>query len=516
MITKTLPALLALVAALSFSGCVVYLNWDLDPAGTGGAGSAGGGSVCTPGAIVACYDGPAGTEGQGICKAGAKTCAPDRVRFGPCEGAIAPLTENCATPVDEDCDGLAPACKGTFSWAKRFGDSSDQEARSIAVDAIGNVLLTGYVKGSIDFGGGPLNGGVGDAWVAKLDPGGGHLWSNRFGGSSVQSGQSIATDSAGNVFITGYFNGDGDFGGGVFVSTGPADVFIAKLGADGTHLWSKSFGGEGIESSQGLAVDSAGNVVITGHFSGSVDFGGGVLTSAGNQDVFVVKLSADGTHLWSKRFGDPSNQGGQGVAVDGAGNVLLTSYFNGTIDFGGGPLASAGNKDVFVAKLDPGGAHLWSKRFGDADVQYARSVAVDSAGNVIITGNFNGTIDFGGSSFVSGGGGDIFLAKLDANGAHVWSKAFGDANVQDTTSVAVDASGNMLITGSFLGTVYFGGGPLPSLGLSDMFLAKLDADGAHLWSQRFGNGNDEAGVGVALDAGGNTLIAGYSSSLIDF
>lgn len=518
MIIKTLPVRLALVfATLSFSGCgVVYLDWDVAPTGTGGAGGAGGPGACRPGDISVCYDGPSGTEGQGICKAGAKTCAPDGVSFGPCEGAIKPLPENCAKPIDEDCDGLAPPCKGTFSWAKRFGNVIDQEARSIAVDTIGNVFLTGYVNGSIDFGSGPLDGGVGDAWVAKLEPGGSHLWSKRFVGASAQAGQGIATDGAGNVFVTGYFNGDGDFGSGVLVSAGNADAFIAKLGVDGAPLWSKSFGGAGDDASQGLAVDSAGNVVVTGHFNGSVDFGGGALTSAGNSDIFVVKLGADGTHLWSKRFGDPSYQSGQGVAVDSAGNVLITGFFNGAIDFGGGPLASAGNKDVFVAKLDPGGAHVWSKRFGDADVQYGQSLAVDDAGNVIITGTFSGTIDFGGSSFVGAGTGDIFLAKLDSNGAHMWSKRFGDADAQDGASVAVDIAGNVLLTGTFAGTVDFGGGPLASLGVSDMFLAKLDADGAHLWSKRFGKGNDDDGVGVAVDVGGNALIAGYSDGLIDF
>ncbi|MBI4702640.1 MAG: hypothetical protein HY744_16080, partial [Deltaproteobacteria bacterium] len=122
---------------------------------------------------------------------------------------------------------------------------------------------------------------------------------------------------------------------------------------------------------------------------------------------------AAGGHLWSKRFGDESYQYGWAVAVDGAGNVFLASGFDGTVDFGGGPLVSAGNWDVFVAKLDQDGKHLWSKHFGDAESQWAYGVAVDTAGSVLVTGEFYGTVDFGGGPLASAGNDDIFVAKLE-------------------------------------------------------------------------------------------------------
>lgn len=127
-------------------------------------------------------------------------------------------------------------------------------------------------------------------------------------------------------------------------------------------------------------------------------------------------LAAPGDHLWSKRFGGPNDQFAGSVAVDGTGNVLLTGAFAGTVDFGGGPLTSAGAYDIFVAKFDSAGNHLWSKRFGDASAQYGQSVAVDPAGNALLTGYFAGTADFGGGPLTSGGANDIFVAKLASVG----------------------------------------------------------------------------------------------------
>jgi len=107
-------------------------------------------------------------------------------------------------------------------------------------------------------------------------------------------------------------------------------------------------------------------VVITGYIWGTVDFGGGPLTSAGGFDIFIAKFDTNGQHLWSQCFGDGSNQDAYGIAIDGSGNVIVTGWFQGTVDFGGGALTSAGLDDIFVAKFDPNGNHVWSQSFGDA------------------------------------------------------------------------------------------------------------------------------------------------------
>jgi hypothetical protein len=390
-----------------------------------GGGGAGGGLVCTPGAVEACYTGPAGTLGVGSCAAGTATCSADGTVLGPCVGEVLPAAESCSTPDDEDCDG-APGCSGNHLWSKRFGDAGNQWTEGIATDANGNVLVSGAFEGTVDFGGGPLtSAGIWDAFVAKLDPAGDHLWSQRIG---EQAYAFITTDAAGNVLVVGYFQGTVDLGGGPLTSAGDWDVFVAKLDAAGNHLWSKRFGDASLQGAESIATDAAGNVLVTGYFEGTVDLGGGPLTSAGDSDIFVAKLDPAGNHLWSKRFGDASLQVGFGGS-DAAGNVLVTGYFEGTVDLGGGPLTSAGSYDVFVAKLDPSGNHLWSQRFGDASLQ-AGFGTIDASGNVLVSGHFEGTVDFGGGPLSSAGGLDAFIAKLDPAGNHLWSKRFGDESHQ--------------------------------------------------------------------------------------
>ncbi|MCH7548513.1 MAG: SBBP repeat-containing protein [Candidatus Krumholzibacteriota bacterium] len=204
------------------------------------------------------------------------------------------------------------------------------------------------------------------------------------------------------------------------------------------------------------------------------------------------------THAWSQRFGDANiQQQGRGVTVDSNGNVLVTGYFEGSVDFGGGPLASAGSEDIFVAKYDASGVHQWSQGFAVASAGRGHGVAVDASGNVAVAGRFAGTVDFGGGNLVSAGFEDIFVAKYDASGVHQWSQRFGGTGRDVGWAVAVDAPGNVVVTGRFLGTVDFGGGNLVSAGASDIFVAKYDASGVHQWSRRFGGTKFDKGQGVA-------------------
>jgi hypothetical protein len=371
-------------------------------------------------------------------------------------------------------DNNPPSLPGKHLWSKRFGDGSNQHAKAAAVDASGNVIVAGDFWGTVDFGGGALtDAGDEDIFVAKFGPDGAQLWSKRFGDVDAQYTQSVAIDALGNVIVAGDFWGSVDFGGGALTCAGNGDIFVAKFGSDGAHLWSERFGDGGHQYADAVAVDASGNVIVTGSFYGTVDFGGGALTSAGGEDIFIAKFASDGAHLWSKRFGGGSDQKPTAVAVDASGNVIVTGYFYDAVDFGGGALTSAGLKDIFVAKFDPDGAHLWSKRFGDGSDEESTAVAVDALGNAIVTGFFWGVVDFGGGALTCAGPYDIFVAKFGSDGAHLWSKRFGDGNVQHANAVAVDASGSVIVTGDFKGTVDFGGGALTSAGGSDIFVAKF-------------------------------------------
>src|SRR5262245_37224475 len=221
---------------------------------------------------------------------------------------------------------------------------------------------------------------------------------------------------------------------------------LSKLNSSGVLQWTAQIieGAVSLEATS-VATDTNENVIVTGYLQGTVNFGGGNLTSAGGPDIFVAKFNSGGVHQWSQRFGDVSSQHAFSVATDASGNVIVAGYFQGTVNFGGGNLTSAGFEDIFVVKFNAGGVHQWSQRFGDSSRQNAYSVATDASGNVIVTGGFVGMVNFGGGTLTSAGSEDVFVAKFNGVGVHRWSQHFGDANSQIANSVATHASGNVVV-----------------------------------------------------------------------
>jgi hypothetical protein len=215
------------------------------------------------------------------------------------------------------------------------------------------------------------------------------------------------------VVVTGEFNGWVDFGGGGLESAGRDEMFLAKYSQSGEHRWSRRYGGTGYDGGHMVAVDDSGNVFVTGEMDETVNFGGSNLVSAGEQDIFVAKFSVGGDHRWSRRFGDEGFDRGHSVAVDDSGHVLVTGYFAGTVDFGGGALESAaGSNDIFLARCGADGSHLWSQRFGSDASDLGYSVAVDAWGNLVLAGYIGGTANFGGTDLAGAGGADAFIAKF--------------------------------------------------------------------------------------------------------
>jgi hypothetical protein len=415
--------------------------------------------------------------------------------------------------VDDDCDGLTneegAGCAGAEIWQKTFGDASPQKAFAVAVDSAGNVIAAGDLAGSADFGGGVLtSAGQNDIFVVKFDPQGGHIWSKRFGGQGNQHARGVAVNAAGDVVVAGFFEVSVDFGGGQLISAGQMDIYMATLsGASGAHVASARFGDAGMQRCQAVAAAPDG-ARITGAFEGSVDFGGGALTSAGGQDVFVAAFDATNQHVFSKGFGGAGDQVGAGIAAGPAGTMVVTGSFGGDLSFGGMPFTSAGLDDVFVAKLGPAGEHVWSQAFGDAAIQTGAGVAVDGAGNVLLAGAFDGSIDFGGGALTSAGGLDGYITSLSAAGAHLFSKRFGDAGEQLGAAVASDGSNNVVATGHFEGSVDLGGGAVTSAGQTDILVTKLSPAGAPAWSKRLGDNGSQLAYGIAIDSTGKVVVAG--------
>ncbi|WP_437948445.1 hypothetical protein WME98_49015 [Sorangium sp. So ce296] len=268
-----------------------------------------------------------------------------------------------------------------------------------------------------------------------------------------------------------------------------------------------------------IAFDRSGNLGMTGIAQQRIDLGGGVLQPGGGMDVVVAKLDAAGNHVFSKVFGNRSDQRGDSIAFDSRCNMLLGGTFAGAMDLGGATLT--GGRSLFVAKLDGAGNHIWSKRLDGASGMKPLFLymAVDpTTDDVVLAGDLEGTIDFGGASLTNTSDGQrpAFVAKLNAAGQHVWSKQFvGTVNVR---GLGVDSSGEVIITGGQGGSVDFGGGPLgPDDRLaSGLFLVRLDASGSHRWSKRWeATNNGTISRGLAIDPSGAALIAGSTECGID-
>ena len=425
-----------------------------------------------------------------------------------------------------------------LAWSTYLGGSENDIASGIAMDGAGNIYVTGstdspgWVSGGYDttFVGNP---GYDDVFVAKLSPTGAHLWSTYLGGDSWDKGQGIAVDFAGNVYVTGWTASSGWVEGGFAANYlgGESDTFVAKLSPGGEHLWSTYLGGGDWDKGYGIALDSGGDVYVTGKTGSSGWTLGGFNTSynGGNDfggDAFVAKLSSVGAHLWSTYLGGSSYDGGRAIAVDGSGNVYVTGITDSSGWVAGGFDTSidSGHDDAFVAKLSPDGAHLWSTYLGGDSWDEGNGIAVDGAGDVYVTGNtysvgwvaegFNTSFNNNESDAV---GGDAFVAKLSPAGAHLWSTYLGGGDYDDGNGLATDSANNIYVTGRTRSAGWAAGGFNVNLnggdgGNYDAFVAKLSPAGAPLWSSYLGAGNLDVGHAIALDGAGNVIVAGETKS----
>ena len=400
------------------------------------------------------------------------------------------------------------------TWAKKIGSTASDAAYGVGGDSAGNTIVGGIFRGSTNLGGTTLSSAGGaDGYVVKYSPTGAVVWARRVGGSAEDLVEALAVDKNGDVVVAARFSGTASFGGTSLVANGATDMAVAKYaGANGAHLWSKKFGGAYDDGAAAIAIDGANNVYFTGYFRGSASFGGATLSVpfTSDLDVFLVKLTPAGAHVWSKNFTNDGNERGYGVAADAAGNVAITGAFSNTVNFGGGNLTAVnGMTDVFVARFTANGAHSWSKRFGAPDGnESGNAAAMDASGNVLVTGQALKPIDLGGGLLSALGGSDGFVAKYSASGSHMWSRRIGGTGHDYGWSVVTDGANNVLVAGAFGGAASFGGPSLPVVGSSDGFVAKYGPSGNLLWARGLGGLAEDMGRAVGI-AGGNPVVSGY-------
>jgi hypothetical protein len=311
----------------------------------------------------------------------------------------------------------------------------------------------------------------------------------------------------------------------VYPSESQTDPYYVAIGPDGAVLHANVFGSLGIDSGRGAAVAPGGRFALTGTFKGNINFGGNQLSSSVDyDDLFVATFEQDGTHVWSKRWGDASTQQGTAIVFDQAGDVVVAGINYGTIDFGGDPKSAEGLADLFVAKLGANdGVAAWTSTFGDQNGGTMGSPYLATADGRIFLANADTSASLKSVDFGDGLGvqeGYFFLAALDGAGQTEWSRVF--AGLRGVYGLAADNGNSVVIVGGLESTTDFGDGDVsPFMNSRDLFAAKYDVgDGSYRWARIVGDWNQQtntqSGYGVDFDQAGNVYVAGAFGGVINW
>lgn len=439
-------------------------------------------------------------------------------------GAVAlaaAVLAGCSTsnPPPERAATRALALEGAESevserWSRAIGNALDERELKVAVDSLGNTLVAGTYTGLIDFGQGPRT-GAGNLFVAKYDRSGAHVWTASFGagprGGRFLSVAGVVVDAKDRVIVAGAYGGVVTIGGNTLLGGGSGTVFLAKLEPTGAPVWSTSLPFNEVTA---LSIDPGGNPSIAGR-------------ARNNQEIYVSKLTSGGAPLWLQRFPvEPYFLDPNGLASDSVGNTILTGRFTERVSVGGNSqLFGDFAGDAFVAKYSVLGELMWAKILSDGHGprDEGRAVAVDARDNIYVVGEFSSPLPITTPPVPNPTRTpDVFVAKLSPSGETEWARGFGGAGVERAGAVALDALGNVLVTGSYEQTADFGGESLTSAGSSDVFLVKLDpASGTLLQSRGYGDAAPQHATFVGARSAGDTrsdslVLAGWFEGTISF
>jgi hypothetical protein len=432
------------------------------------------------------------------------------------------VTTSSANTVTVNNAAAPTNAPGQLQWLRDMKSGGQMYPESMAVDHANNAISVGSYEDSVgnnsDFGGGPfIHSGGTSGFIAKYNSQNVLLWATSLVTSNGQQEIfGVSIDSQNNILVTGYLEHSANFAGTIVTgsSGGDQDIFVAKYSPTGSLIWVKLFGGSGKDIGTSIAVDRNDNVLCGAKFSSSVaNYGGVNLTSLGGQNIAIAKLSGtNGATIWAENWGSGGSDSVNAVAVDSTGNVFVTGQADGPINLGGGAIGTNG---VFIAKYSgSNGSYLWARAPGGTAA--ANGITADpNTGYVFITGNFTGSIDLGGGTLKTpyGGTGGFFVAAYDPSGTYSWAKVFG-ANLDAGYAITVDGSGNLAVAGSVGGTCIFDANGDAATGRG-FIIANFTTSGTFRWAIR-SNTIYNIGSGVAFDQTGHVLGTGFFQGTASF
>lgn len=422
-------------------------------------------------------------------------------------------------------------------WATYYGGEGVDFGWSCTTDASGNVYMAGSAESSNGIAaGGHQNtyADFRDAFLVKFTATGTRLWGTYYGGPGGEGGFQCAVDASGNVFLSGETNSTTGIASGGHQNAigGDNDAFLVKFNAAGTRQWATYYGGTGYDRALHCDVEASGSVFLCGEAASSSAVASGGHQNAhggGDRDAFLVKFSPTGTRLWGTYFGGSGHDTGQSCIVDASGYVILCGQTSSTasIASGGHQNTIGGGGDAFLAKFQSGGALVWASYYGGPAGDHGWQCAVSADGSVFLAGSTSSTtgIASGGHQNAYGGGvSDAFVAKFNADGTREWGSYYGGSDEDFAYSCAIDAAGSCYLTGftsSTAAIAHNGHQNTYGGGLTDVFLAKLDPSGDRAWGTYYGGAGDEGGFWEPtwfisgrcyVDQSGNVVLTGSSTS----
>jgi hypothetical protein len=364
--------------------------------------------------------------------------------------------------------------EGKLLWVRKIsGKASWEKDRSIATDEYNNIYLTGYFKKTYNFDHIQLSPkGEYDGYITKLNKDGDYIWAKALGGYANDAGYAITYVNT-KLFVTGFFSDTVNFGSGEMISKGNEDIFVSCFDTSGSNLWSKSAGSVNDDRGYGIASDN-NYVYITAQISGNATFNNTQLNSIGSNDFVLAKYDQEGKLIWAKNDASSGEIESKTIAVS-EGNIYVTGFFSGSVNFGSFVLSATGQSDVYIAKYNENGFVDWVDMHSGTFANEGNSIAVKGQ-KVYMVGVYGHTINVGDTTLSTDASRNTYVCCYKTDGDFVWALESG-ANTGSNhvlgNTIAVDQSGFLYIAGEYMGGCRFGGADLVPRGSFDMFLFKI-------------------------------------------
>jgi len=431
---------------------------------------------------------------------------------------------------DEQVSNSNHNTSNALLWGQQVGGSSSTDSvMGIAMDAQGRTYVCGYFYNSAVFGQFTLNSNGGqDIFVGRISNGVWD-WAQRAGSTSSDQCTDIAVDDGGNITIAGYFYNTATFGSYSLSSQGSYDIFVARLDPDGNWQWATRAGGSSQDYAYGVAMDEAGNSYITGAYYSTGYFGSYTLSAYSSDEAFIAALNPSGQFVWAKRMWGSGYQRGRDIDVNEFGELAVTGEFSYRINIGGTELspsaASTSYYRIFVAMFDTNGNYQWARMAGylqSSYSSYGEGVAIDDNGNVAVAARFQYLVDFHSNNnnrifaYQNGNNWDCLVAKWDSNGNYLWAQVAGGSSTDYCYDLDMDnATGEVVISGMFQNTAWFGNLQLSNSGSTDAYIAHVPSAGGWSWVKKFAGSSSEYGHSVGIRAGMYAFGGYFHSSATD-